>query len=48
MSYVNCHNSACTVTKQYIGKASRGCSNIQRTLANYINLGKFIEGTFEL
>jgi hypothetical protein len=46
MTYINCHNPASTVTKQYIGKASRGGANIQRTLANYINFRKFIEGTF--
>jgi hypothetical protein len=46
MTYINCHNPASTVTKQYIGKASRGGANIQRTLANYINFRKFIEGAF--
>jgi hypothetical protein len=46
MTYINSDNPAGPVTKQYIGKASRGGANIQRTLANYINFRKFIEGAF--
>jgi hypothetical protein len=46
MTYVNSDNPAGPVTKQYIGKASRGGANIQRTLANYIYFGKFIKSTF--
>jgi hypothetical protein len=48
MTYINCHNPASTVTKQDIGKASRGGTYIQRTLANYVYFGKFIEGSLEL
>jgi hypothetical protein len=34
--------------KQYIGKASRGGSNIQRALAHYVYFYEFIERSLEL
>jgi hypothetical protein len=34
--------------KQYIGKASRGGSNIQRALAHYVYFCEFIERSLEL
>jgi hypothetical protein len=42
MTYVNSDNPAGSVSKQDIGESSRGGSNIQRALTNYIYFGKFI------